>query len=386
MATFFFQESDNDLFQLRSYEGLSSSTKNLIKLITISDETRPVGSYKYKIHKYPSDIDIFEKFSVCCDKETATKQIVEKLQAMVVEIDRHPLVFWGDFKAGIDMRIYQDPEYLTTSKACQNHLKNIQAYLTDKEYNQLAEHVSEPELFNDILRTYYTVRWSPVEVLNGKKQLRDNFELTLGQAINQNSLVKLDLLAPIDGSYNEITNFFIFEKHDKIGKKTVLNKELGDRKTSLLYDMVKYSGAEHYNPLKYIKRLWNWSIVTKNTELSKTVSPIFSSGIALMSQIVGELDAVSTLVKKYGIDKIPVNILRRQLETYKLKINNIHDVKVDENEFYVLLDRAILELVNAKDDQLIGTISELINNLNQTITLYADKFLKKNNLMNYLTV
>ena len=44
----------------RKWSGLSSEVKELVHLITLSDSTRPVGSFKYKTHKYPADIDIFE--------------------------------------------------------------------------------------------------------------------------------------------------------------------------------------------------------------------------------------------------------------------------------------------------------------------------------------
>lgn len=374
----FKQQSDNNLYKLRSWEGLTDDTKKLIGLITLNDDTRPVGSYKFKTHRYPSDIDIFERFRSCCDKETVTEEIVKKMQDLVREFNKHKEVYWGDFKAGIDVRYYADPEFLDTAKKCRNHLKNISTYLSNTEYDKLTKLTYNPEKFNEELRKLYILRWTPVEIIDGEKQLRnDGGTITLAQAINQNSIVKLDLWAPIDGTYKEITNFFIFEQEDRHGNVTILNQELGNRKNSLLHDIHKYSSKEGYNPLKYAKRLWNWSIMTKDRGLSEELAPLFTSGISLLNQIIGEIEIVINLVKKYELGNVPVDIILDQLEGYKLKLNNINDLDLNEDELYQLLDQAIQALNNSNENDLITCLSILTGQLNQYTNYYADLYLRE---------
>lgn len=377
----FKQQSDQNLYKLRSWEGLTDETKKLINLITLSDATRPVGSYKFKAHRYPSDIDIFERFRACCDQKTATQEIVKRLQNLVREVNQHSQVYWGDFKAGVDVRFYANPDSLTTAKQCRDHLKNISVYLSDPDYQRLKELTADPEQFNEELRKLYTLRWSPLEVIDGQKSLKNSDEMiTLGQAINQNSVVKLDLWAPVDGVYNEITNYFIFEQDDGQGNVTTLNQELGNRQDSLLHDIHKYSSCDHYNPLKYAKRLWNWSILTNDRELSEELAPLFSSGVALLSQISGELEVVINLLKKYELKNIPVDLVSDQLEGYKFKLNNINDLDLDEQPLYLLLDQAVQELDEQQENNLISTLSTVISQLTQTINYYADQYLETVNL------
>ena len=384
--TLLFENQGDDLYKLRHWDGVSKETRYLVKLITLSDNTRPVGSFKYKAHRYPTDIDIFERFSACCDKKTATREIVKRLQDLVKEIERHKLIFWGDFKAGLDMRFYASPDILTNAKACRDHLKNIAYQLTDEEYEKFSALTEDPELFNEEIRRLYTIRWSPMEILAGEKVLRGDLVMTLGGAINQNSVVKLDLWTPIDGRYNEMTNFFLFERVDEKGARIVLNQELGDYKANLLHDIVKYSSPEHYNPLKYAKRLWNWSFFVKNKALGKKLAPLFSSGVALMNQMVGELETVQNMIKRYKLESLSTSLLRRQFEYYRTSLNNINDMSFNEGEFYELLDEAQDCLKTADENKLIGIISQIISKLKELIYRSSDLYIKKNNLENFDTL
>lgn len=381
--TLLFESEGDDVYKLRSWSGVSRGTRRLISLITLSDDTRPVGSFKYKAHKYPSDIDIFERFVACCDDKTALAEIVSRLKELVKDIEKDKYIFWGDFKAGLDVRFYGGPEKLMTSKSCREHLKNISYNLSDDEYDNLYKLLDDPELFNDELRKLYVIRWSPLEILGGKKELRGGLVITLGQAISQNSVVKLDLWAPIDGRYNELTNFLIFERVDVDGNKVVLNQELGDRRGSLMHDIVKYSSEEHYNPLKYAKRLWNWSIFVKNKKLSEKLAPLFSSGVALMSQMMGELEVVQNLVKRYKLENVPKNILRNQFEHYRVSINDINDIGFNDDEFYELLDVVDECMEIGDENKMIGIISDIISKLREVIDYYSDLFIKENGLKEY---
>ena len=55
------------ILNLRNPKSYSKSVRKVIDLITIENDVYPVGSQKYKIHGYPSDIDLFEEIKVCCD-------------------------------------------------------------------------------------------------------------------------------------------------------------------------------------------------------------------------------------------------------------------------------------------------------------------------------
>ena len=61
--------------QFRNPKSYTKDTLEYIHLITIDPDAIPVGSQKFKVHKYPGDIDIFENVEVCC-KLTDSKEII----------------------------------------------------------------------------------------------------------------------------------------------------------------------------------------------------------------------------------------------------------------------------------------------------------------------
>ena len=56
----------SDVLEEKHYSDYSPEVQKVIDLITISEDIEPVGSSKFKVHKYPSDIDLFEPVKGCC--------------------------------------------------------------------------------------------------------------------------------------------------------------------------------------------------------------------------------------------------------------------------------------------------------------------------------
>ena len=86
----------------RNPKGFSKSVQDAINLITFSEDTNPVGSYKYRVHAYPSDIDIFEKVKKCCSVKEATNNVAKRLREIGRNIKKQKLIYLGDFKAGLE--------------------------------------------------------------------------------------------------------------------------------------------------------------------------------------------------------------------------------------------------------------------------------------------
>ena len=97
-------QNQYDVTELRDPNSLSRKTRKIIDLVTIQDNIKPVGNYKYKIHKYPSDIDIFEKYKSCCDLLTASRDVANQLRDIGEQIQNTSTIYFADFKAGLDDR------------------------------------------------------------------------------------------------------------------------------------------------------------------------------------------------------------------------------------------------------------------------------------------
>ena len=103
------QNSDLDkrtkfVLTLRNPKSYSKTIRKIIDLITIENDVYPVGSQQYKIHGYPSDIDLMEKIKVCCDIVDTIGYVAKHLKKIAKRIKTTDRIYLGDFKAGVDDR------------------------------------------------------------------------------------------------------------------------------------------------------------------------------------------------------------------------------------------------------------------------------------------
>lgn len=316
-----------DIYRQRDIRGLSTDTQDIIKLITFSDTTEPVGSFKYKVHKYPGDIDIFEPVKICCTKQKAVDTITRELQSIAKRVKNSKRTYWADFKAGIDPVLHPQDRSLAS------YISSAGRYLSPEDLAYVTENYPENA------RKFYIVRWTADEIIRGEKTLLSRNVLTLKEAITHDSLIKLDLWSMVEGNYTEVTNFFFFLWQDEDGNTTVLNAELEDRLVSLERDIEKYGSEEHWNPLKLAKRLWNKALFTKDHSMTERLYPLFSSGASQLNQIVGESETIRAMLTR--LPNPPVERLMKQIEGFKRRINDVTDINItSEPELYSLIDGA----------------------------------------------
>src|SRR5271166_1435322 len=90
---------------------LSQNLLDQLNLISISDmkkensDTHIVGSYRWRAHQYPGDIDMMEIYKVTANSEQeAALKIKQELQKMADNINKVANVRMADFKCGVDTR------------------------------------------------------------------------------------------------------------------------------------------------------------------------------------------------------------------------------------------------------------------------------------------
>lgn len=355
------KEEKVDIYRQRDMNGLSDDTQDIIKMITFSDSTDPVGSFKYKVHKYPGDIDIFEPVKICCTKKTAINTITKELQSIAKKVTKSKKIYWGDFKAGLDFALKP-----TEGMSLEQYLEQAGNYLSPEEQNFVSEDYPENT------RKFYLVRWRPEQILAGIQKLKSGKMLTLGEAITHDTIIKLDLWATVNGNYTEITNFFLFVWTDKNGKTEVLNAELADRIQSLDHDIEKYGSSAHWNPLKLAKRLWNKALYTKDHSVTKKLYPLFSSGAAQLNQIVGESETLRFMFQQ--LPDPPTDKLVQQIHGFKRRINDVADIEFDETAFYNLLQAAAEGRGNATT---INNLLVLEDKISAITNKFSEAYLKK---------
>lgn len=337
-ASAFFENPDTcdvTVLNQRTEEDINVDANSVIRSVTAHMDTLPVGTFKYKIFKYPSDIDIFENLDECCTFNVSKTRAAETIQRIVQNVISSSTIIFTDFKAGYDDRykIYTgtinhkiddyDPVLI------RRDIDNLRSakLLTCPEYHKLISLMKDVPTVNDIitlnenLRDFWVVRWTSEEILRGYTVRPGNYRLYLDVALTHGSIVKLDTIAKIsspveESRYIEVTNFFLITQKDKYGNTIFLSEELGDYAQSLLGDVYKYYDT---NILKSIKRLWMYLAYQGKICDLGMFTELFSSDIALYSQIVGDLEvALFLLSSKLSYDnKFLKDTINRKLSSLR---------------------------------------------------------------------
>ena len=374
-------EPEFDVGQFKNPDSYDMETRKIIDLITIQDNINPVGSQKFKVHRFPGDIDIFEPVRICCSIDDATEKIVEQIKEIAQGIKAEPTFFLGDFKAGLDSRYELKGSY-------QNGLAQLlsQKLITVDEFEDGMALLRnrDKEGIDIMLREHRVVRWTLDELIAGKKMLPQGIKLQLKDALRHNTVVKLDLWAPINNNYTEITNFFLLMYLDSDGTEHVINVELADRVKSLIGDIKKYSDESHRKSLKVAKRMWALAQFIDDKKTMKKLYPLFYSDAAMLSQINSEIETLSMMFTRLKKPFLPLNTLIHQIDRFKSRMGGLF-IKLPEKHIFKLINlitKMYREQKDAVDTEIIVDILEQISHeLNTVIEQNVSAYMNKNGLL-----
>ena len=81
--------SYEQIIQTKPVSSYTSQDVNEIKAISFDQDNFALkGSFSFRGSKYPSDIDVSDVFTSCCDRTGAIKQFIKKLQEIVAGTQR----------------------------------------------------------------------------------------------------------------------------------------------------------------------------------------------------------------------------------------------------------------------------------------------------------
>jgi hypothetical protein len=331
-----FVDTELTILQLRKTESLTPDIKKIMDILTIESKSPPqiVGSFRYKAHEYPSDIDLYEPVHGCCNFDTSTKSIAKKIQNMIKKIRENRFTYLGDFKAGIDNRYFIDIGSYDPEK---NKLEGYDQYkiveriadiykqrlLTKTEALEIIELVHEnPNAYQyqklrDAIRKYYVLRWTAEELLQGFKILLLGRKITLDEAISQGTVVKIDVWALIDDRFMEITNWFLLVATID-GQNIYLSEKPDMYQKSLKREILLYKNPMFKKHMKLAKRMWLYAISEQDHYTINKLYPLFSSPMAKMSQIQSEMEILIGMLTK--LKSPPYHLISKQVAMFKTRI------------------------------------------------------------------
>lgn len=384
-----------DILQLRKEESLTPDMRDVIHMLTIDAVNPPriVGSFRYKIHEYPSDMDLFEAVSTCCSIETGSKSVVANIQDMIRRIQKRRFTYMSDFKAGVDKRYEVD---IGTYHAKKQKLEGYDQYrivesianlytqkLLDKR--EAAEMIrlvrAKPNAYQhhvleEALRKRYVLRWTEKEILQGFKVLPLQSRMMLEDAIQQETIVKVDVWALVDDRFMEISNWYtIVAKVD--GDNVYLSERPGEYKESLQQDIITYRDPLFRKHMKLAKRMWLYAISDKDDYTVRQLYPLFGSPVAKLYQVQSEMDMLIAMLRK--LQSPPYHLIQKQIAHFKTRIGTVPDTYLDadsEKKVFQHLDTAIHG--NKNRDKVIQGLEAALSIVSNTVDREALAYIRKN--------
>ena len=378
----------------------SKRTKNLINLVTAKNDINPVGSQKFKVHRYPGDIDLFEPVKYCCNFEDAMKFIVRDIKKIATQLKKKKNTYLGDFKAGIDSRYQLSIGSISKTNKVLNYdtkiiikeLNNLedQKLLTKKQKEEILKELPSNSRINSKLwykfdkfyRKYYVIRWELDEIIKGKKQIGFNKgikELTLREALTHDSIVKIDIWALVNERYIEITNFFLLAYKDKKDKETVINMEMSNYYESLIKDIKHYYEIGKY--MKASKRAWALGTNILDNKLLLKLYPLYTSSIGMLYQLSAEIETLIMIFESVNVSNLPLDKIINQIDDFKMRITMIFDLDLNETKMFALIEEILNDYEKNKNrmkiKKTINNLQILMNDVDEIVENETLKFIKK---------
>ncbi len=386
----------NDLESYLEIKSLDSYPKDVldeIYLLTINEKfpAEPFGSYIYRAQKYPGDIDLIENIQPSASIEDIINQFIKQLIKKIKQIKKERIHYFSEFKAGEDLRYNIDIGTLVDGKYSYtddlweklSDLKKIDL-LNEDEINLIRMGFENPnfsgsdtyDIIKKILRERKILRWSETEVLKKKKILPGGKIVSLFDAlIQENTQIKLDIIAYVENKFIEVTNFFVLAR--KLPDETLepINLNLAEVNTvgTLKADIEKlYYSNMYYSIFKMIKRLYSLGRKMKQYDTLEKIIPVLSSSISEMYQIKSEIESIERI---YAISKsVPKKTIIKQVEIIKDKLSRIIEISSGRSE---IINLYINLYVANGDIKNLSKIKPILKNL---INFYSLRFLSENNI------
>lgn len=307
-------------------------SKNYFKLVSLNNNTEavPLGSFTYKIQKYPSDIDMTETAKYHGDLESIAEDATEDIQKFVIRLSSKKQNYFSDMKAGVD-------------------------------------------------KSGEAIHWTKSEVLKGYKVI-GNDKYYLHDSIMQKSIIKIDYIVRLKDRFVELTSFLGLVQTDDSGNDHYIN--LSDNFMSeiprlLMHDINEY---KEKNPFKAVKRIWSLARYFNNTLILKSIEPLINSNLSLIGQVNADIDTVILMLKKIKTNDLPRKVMSTFIDGFKSRLSTIQDIPLDEDGLYQMIDESRIDFDNYNYKNAVEMLSHIKDYLLTHMNKATIDYLRLHNL------
>jgi len=270
-----------------------------------------VGSSALKTTQYAGDFDANEVVQRN-DKTDAQAllALVKEFKRIILKLASMPRVYIGDIKSGIR------EDWKATSPAKVRALYKGRIITSEEARDALKlmrdkSPVGKLKVAQEV--KFHIIRWTPAEILRGKKTIRDGTVMYLEEAFNSPTITKLDVISLVDSRYTELSIIYQFKNHNK-----VLNPSDEDVEQSLK-DSIKLYEAEG-NRFKVIKRKFSLAKLMDSPDLKKFYDIINSEA----GKIYVVYSDVKTLIDLLENHSIPRSVVQEAINGFKARLSRVY--------------------------------------------------------------
>lgn len=380
---------NKELLAERSANAFPIEVRQLIRVMRVGRaEPKVVGSFRFRLFEYPSDIDMMEFLP----RSTSSAKLATNFQNCVRRIHANRRLFITDIKAGVDPRY--EIRGLGTVK--NGRLVKFERASLQAQIYRLRKHnlltLDEARLMNAclrkikprqplsrvpfvrLIRKFYILRWTPDEVMRGFKRRRDGLNISLVDAITKyRTRIKIDAVALLgDHRLVEFSNIPVAPRvtiTPKHYRRSVLNEINTFLKTSS-------------NWLKLAKRTWLLAAQSKSYVALRPLSKLFRGPIGKLGQIKTDMETLQLLEQK--VDPGPV-VRRKAIGSVKQRIAGIPPTLIhDQTLSWFITQLTKLEVQKLKTSSYRRVLSTLIDTLSNIIDIYVKGYLERSGILKYI--
>lgn len=380
---------NKELLAQRSSSAFSVEVRRLIRNMRVGRvEPTVVGSFRFRLFEYPSDIDMMEFLPSSMSSMT----LAEYFQKSVQRIRTNRRLIITDIKVGVDPR-YEVRGLGTIKKgrlvnfqraSIKQHIRRLQSqhlltvYEAKRMYACLRKVKPQQPLTRlplvHLIRQFYILRWTPDEISRGFKRVRGGLPISLVDAIkNHRTRLKIDAVALLGNHrFVEFSNIPIVPNvtlTPKYYQRSVLNEMDIFLKTSS-------------NWMKLAKRTWLLAAQAKTYTILRPLSKLFRGPSGKLGQLKTDLETLCLVEQKTNL-----SLTQRQkaLGSIKQRIAGIPPTLISDRTLHRLITQLTkLEHQRRKTPSYLRTINGLVENLSKIIDAYVKGYLLRSGVLQYI--
>lgn len=263
---------------MKTIDMVDNTIGELVEKFAVKGKVKLIGSNQQRGLLYVSDYDIMTTI------KGRAETLANYFKKVMEEIPKKDYYFM-DFKAGLDKRLVYDFD--------EDNLKEyLQNPLISKSYkDKILKSKGEDKI--KLIRDLFILRWTPHDIINGYVNLVDGSKYSLVDALQDDTIIKLDIIIPVGNMFAEVSENYIYKQEPTDTKQII--KDLSN-------DIEKY---KYKNTMKSLKRLYSIiSLKNPNDKRLLKLEEFFNSQYGLINKVANDLDVLLLLNEKHTIQWI----------------------------------------------------------------------------------